>query len=67
MYEFVVSDNYVHDGTVGIFDKDGGTLGDSTNQSTYMRNSLTGNSGDGGYDQFTGNNQGDSATVLLLR
>ncbi len=44
----VVEDNYVHDNTRGIFDKDSGT------NNTYRRNFLTGNE----EAQFHGNNQG---------
>ena len=33
----LITDNYIYGNTTGIFDKDGGTLGDGTNQNTYAQ------------------------------
>jgi hypothetical protein len=57
----LISDNYIYGNTTGIFDKDGGTLGNDTNQNTYTRNWITGNTG----DQFLGNNQNDEALYYI--
>ena len=57
----LISDNYIHNNTVGIFDKDAGTLGNGTNQNTYTRNWITNNSD----DQFLGNNQNDQAVYYI--
>jgi hypothetical protein len=57
----LIADNYIHDCIVGVFDKDGGSLGDGTNQPTYTRNWITNNS----IYQFLGNNQGDLALYYI--
>jgi Bacterial Ig-like domain len=57
----LITDNYIYGNTTGIHDKDGGTLGNGTNQNTYARNWITNNSG----DQFLGNNQNDLATYYM--
>ena len=41
----MITDNYIYDNTTGIHDKDGGTLGNGTNQNTYAHNWITNNSG----------------------
>ena len=57
----MIEDNYIHDCTVGVFDKDSGKQGDGANQPTYARNWLTHN----GDSQFLGNNQGDQARYYI--
>ena len=57
----VSEDNYIYGNTVGIFDKDGGSLGNGTNQNTYTRNYITGNTN----FAFLGNNQDDTAIYYM--
>lgn len=57
----LIEDNYIHDCTVGVFDKDSGKQGDGTNRPTYRRNWLTHHRD----SQFLGNNQGDQARYYI--
>ena len=57
----MIEDNYIHDCTVGVFDKDSGKQGDGTNRPTYRRNWLTHHRD----SQFLGNNQGDQARYYI--
>ena len=59
--QLLIEDNYIHDCTSGVFDKDAGRHGDGTNQATYRRNYITRNKG----DQFLGNNQGSQALYYI--
>jgi hypothetical protein len=56
----LIEDNYVHDCTVGVYDKDAGLV-DGTNQPTYRRNYLTNNDD----VAFQGNNQGALALFRI--
>ena len=59
----IVEDNYIHNCSVGISDKDGGNDTDQPLKTinTYTRNWLTGKT----MDQFLGNNQGGPATYYI--
>jgi hypothetical protein len=50
----IIEDNYIHDNSAGVFDKDFGV------QNTYRRNYFTGNK-----TQFYGNNQGGPASYYI--
>jgi hypothetical protein len=60
----LVEDNYIHDCTTGVYDKDGGDFGevaDGFHVATYRRNYIIGNASEG----FQGSGQGRQATFLV--